>query len=89
MTAASGSTERYTMVDASAFLTEDQMISLALVSALLLISKLRDMLDYSGLLAAMVVGLAVSLLGHWTWLAILIVFLLVGSLATTCRVEEE
>ncbi|SVC75794.1 uncharacterized protein METZ01_LOCUS328648, partial [marine metagenome] len=40
MTAASGSTERYTMVDASAFLTEDQMISLALVAALLLISKL-------------------------------------------------
>ena len=47
------------MVDASAYLTDDQMISLALVAALLLISKLRDMLDYSGLLAAMAVGLAV------------------------------
>ena len=89
MTAASGSTERYTMVDASTFLTEDQMISLALVAALLLISKLRDMLDYSGLLAAMAVGLAVSLLGHWTWLVILIVFLIVGSLATKWRFEEK
>ena len=77
------------MADASAFLTEDQMISLALVAALLLISKLRDMLDYSGLLAAMAVGLAVSLLGHWTWLVILVVFLIVGSLATKWRFEEK
>ena len=77
------------MVDASAYFTDDQMISLALVAALLLISKLRDMLDYSGLLAAMAVGLAVSLLGHWTWLAILIVFLIVGSLATKWRFEEK
>ena len=77
------------MVDASAYLTDDQMISLALVAALLLISKLRDMLDLSGLLAAMTVGLAVSLLGHWTWLVILIVFLIVGSLATKWRFEEK
>ena len=77
------------MVDASAYLTDDQMISLTLVAALLLISKLRDMLDLSGLLAAMTVGLAVSLLGHWTWLVILIVFLIVGSLATKWRFEEK
>ena len=41
------------MVDAAAYFTDDQMISIILVSALLLVSKLRDMLDSSGLLAAM------------------------------------
>ena len=70
------------MVDASAFFSNDQMISIILVAALLLVSKLRDMLDSSGLLAAMVVGLTVSLLGHWTWLVILVTFLFVGSMAT-------
>jgi len=77
------------MVDASAYFTDDQMISIILVSALLLVSKLRDMLDSSGLLAAMGVGLTVSLLGHWTWLVILIVFLFVGSMATKWRFEEK
>ena len=77
------------MVDTSAYLTEDQLISLALVAGLLLISKLRDMLDSSGLLAAMLVGLTVSILGHWTWLVILVVFLFVGSMATKWRFEEK
>ena len=77
------------MVDASAYFTDDQMISIILVSALLLVSKLRDMLDSSGLLAAMGVGLTVSLLGHWTWLVILVVFLFVGSMATKWRFEEK
>ena len=89
MTAPSGSVERDRMVDASAYLTDDQMISLGLVAGLLLISKLRDTLDSSGLLAAMAVGLTVSLLGHWTWLLILIVFLVVGSFATKWRFEEK
>ena len=77
------------MVDAAAYFTDDQMISIILVSALLLVSKLRDMLDLSGLLAAMGVGLTVSLLGHWTWLVILVVFLFVGSMATKWRFEEK
>jgi len=89
MTAPSGSVERDRMVDASAYLTDDQMISLGLVAGLLLISKLRDTLDSSGLLAAMAVGLTVSLLGHWTWLLILIVFLVAGSFATKWRFEEK
>ena len=56
------------MVDVATYFSDDQMISIILVATLLLVSKLRDMLDLSGLLAAMVVGLTVSLLGHWTWL---------------------
>ena len=77
------------MVDASAFFSNDQMISIILVAVLLLVSKLRDMLDSSGLMAAMGVGLTVSLLGHWTWLVILVAFLFIGSLATKWRFEEK
>ena len=48
----------------------DQMISLALVAGLLVISKARDMLDNGGIVAALTVGLIVSLAGHWTWLVL-------------------
>ena len=77
------------MVELSAYFSDDQMISISLVAGLLLVSKLRDMLDLSGMLAAMVVGLTVSLLGHWTWLIILVVFLFVASIATKWRFEEK
>ena len=49
------------------YLTQDQIISLTLVAALLLASGVRRILDPSGLLAAMIVGLVVSLMGHWTY----------------------
>ena len=44
------------MVDIS----DDQIISLALVACLLIISKARDMLDNGGIMAATTVGLTVS-----------------------------
>lgn len=69
--------------------TSDQMVSVGLVLGLMLISGVRGMLNRSGLIAAATVGLSVSLLGHWTWLAMLIVFLVVGSLATLWRYEEK
>ena len=70
-------------------LTDDQSISLLLVLGLLLVTKVRDMLDTSGITMAMIVGLVVSLLGHWTWLVILISFLIIGSTATKWRFEEK
>ncbi len=70
-------------------LTSDQMVSIGLVVGLMLLSGARGMLNRSGLIAAATVGLSVSLLGHWTWLAILIVFLVVGSLATLWRYDEK
>ena len=51
------------MVDPSTYFSDDQMISVTQVAGLLLVSKLRDLLDLSGMLAAMAVGLTVSLLG--------------------------
>ena len=70
-------------------LTDDQSISLLLVLGLLLVTKVRDMLDTSGIIMAVIVGLMVSLLGHWTWLVILISFLIIGSTATKWRFEEK
>ena len=67
----------------------DQMISLALVAGLLVISKARDMLDNGGIVAALTVGLIVSLAGHWTWLVILMSFLALGSSATKWKYEEK
>lgn len=70
-------------------LTDDTVISISLVMGLLLVTKTRDMLDNGGILAALTVGLTVSLAGHWTWLAVLMAFLIVGSYATKWRYEEK
>ena len=43
-------------------LTNDQSISLLLVLGLLLVTKVRDMLDTSGIVMAMAVGLVLSLI---------------------------
>jgi len=76
-------------MDPTDYLTHDQIISLALVTLLLLASGVRRMLDASGLIAAMAVGLVVSLMGHWTWLAIMVIFLVLGSIATRWKFEEK
>ena len=68
---------------------DDQIISVMLVLALLLLSRVRDLLDNSGLFAATITGLTVSLLGHWTWLIALFIFLVIGSLATKWKLEEK
>ena len=46
-------------------LADDHIISLFLVMGLLIVTKVRDMLDNGGILAALTVGLTVSLAGHW------------------------
>ena len=68
---------------------DDQIISIGLVLALLLLSKVRDLLDNSGLFAATLTGLTVSLMGHWTWLISLFTFLRIGSLATKWKLDEK
>ena len=69
--------------------TSDQLISVGLVFGLMMLSAVRGMLNRSGLIAAAIIGLTVSLFGHWTWLTILISFLAVGSLATLWKYEEK
>ena len=70
-------------------MTTELLISLILVGILLLISKFYDFLDLGGLLAALTVGLLISLLGHWTWLIVLMSFLIMSSVVTKWRYEEK
>ena len=44
-------------------LGDDLTVSIALVSVLLLVSMWKDLLDKGGVIAALVVGLTISLLG--------------------------
>ena len=67
----------------------DIAISFVLVSVLLIVSLSKDLLDRGGIFAALFVGLVISILGHWTWLMVLMTFLIVGSLATKWRFEEK
>ena len=68
---------------------DDQLISIGLVLALLGLSKVRDLLDNGGLVAATFTGLTVSLMGHWTWLIALLTFLVIGSSATKWKLDEK
>ncbi len=70
-------------------LVNEQLISLLLVAVLLLVSKIYDFLDMGGLFAALCIGLIISLLGHWTWLIVLMSFLIISSIVTKWRYEEK
>jgi len=69
--------------------TSELLISLILVMILLLVSRFYDFLDLGGLVAALSVGLLVSLLGHWTWLIVLMSFLIMSSIVTKWRYEDK
>jgi uncharacterized protein (TIGR00297 family) len=64
-------------------------ISLSLVVILVVASKIRHILDTEGTIAAAILGLIVGILGHWTWLIILLTFLMAGFVATRWRWEEK
>ncbi len=68
---------------------DEELISILLVSVLLIISKVYDFLDVGGLLAALSIGLIISLFGHWTWLIVLMSFLIMSSIVTKWRYEEK
>ena len=69
--------------------TTDELVALTMVMTLLIVAWKKSLLDHSGLIAALIVGLLVSILGHWTWLAILVFFLIIGSISTSWRYEEK
>ncbi len=64
-------------------------VSISLVVALTAISKLKNILDGPGIATAVVLGSIVGILGHWTWLLILLGFLAAGSWATKWRWDEK
>ena len=65
------------------------MVTLGLVVFLLVMSSRTKMLDAKGANAAAILGLIVGGLGHWTWLLILLGFLLGSHKATKWRFEDK
>ncbi len=69
--------------------TGNLVVTVALVALLLFMSSKARMLDTTGSRAAAVLGLVVGGLGHWTWLLILLGFLLSSHKATKWRFDEK
>ncbi|MDP7000707.1 MAG: hypothetical protein QGH90_02265, partial [Candidatus Poseidoniaceae archaeon] len=69
------------------FETTNLVVSISLVALRLLSSKMANILDRNGTIAATVIGLAVGLIGHWSWLIILLAFLASSHKATNWRWE--
>lgn len=65
------------------------LITIGLVLALGVMAAAKRFLDNSGILAAGIIGIIVGIGGHWTWLAILLLFLVTGSFATRWSYEEK
>jgi len=69
--------------------TGNLVVTMGLVALLLVLSSRARMLDATGSKAAALLGLIVGGLGHWTWLLILLGFLLSSHKATKWRFEEK
>ncbi|MEE2758485.1 MAG: DUF92 domain-containing protein [Candidatus Thermoplasmatota archaeon] len=65
------------------------LISISLVMVLIIVSRIRKILNEVGTWAAAVLGLGVAIGGHWTWLVILLTFLSAGFFVTRWRYEEK
>ena len=65
------------------------LISVALVMILMVISRIRKILNESGTWAAAIMGLIVAIGGHWTWLVTLLAFLSAGFFVTRWRYDEK
>ncbi|MBT3771607.1 MAG: DUF92 domain-containing protein [Euryarchaeota archaeon] len=68
---------------------QNMSITLALVLTLLLASRFKNILDTKGSIAAGALGLVVGVLGHWSWLVILLAFLLSSHKATKLNWGEK
>ena len=65
------------------------VISFTLILILMIVSRVRHILNEAGTWAAAALGLGVAIGGHWTWLVILLSFLCAGFAATRWRYEEK
>lgn len=68
---------------------ENLLITVFLVAILVIMSKAAKLLDFRGVLVATGLGLVVGVLGHWSWLVILLVFLLGAHLVTRWRWDRK
>jgi uncharacterized protein (TIGR00297 family) len=65
------------------------IVTSVLLLGLIIVSRQAKMLDNPGIFAAAALGFVVGALGHWTWLLILLGFLLSSHKATKWRFEEK
>ena len=65
------------------------LITSILIVGLIAASLRANILDKQGIIAAALLGLFVGFLGHWTWLLLLLCFLLSSHIATKWRFEEK
>ena len=65
------------------------LVTAVIILGLVIVSSRAKMLDRAGVFAAAILGLTVGALGHWTWLLILLGFLLSAHKATKWRFDEK
>ena len=65
------------------------IVTTVLLFGLVIVSRQAKMLDKAGIIAATALGFVVGALGHWTWLLILLGFLLASHKATKWRFDEK
>jgi len=58
--------------------TTNLIVTISLVALLLLASRIGNILDKFGRIAATTIGLVVGVLGHWSWLVILMSVCIIG-----------
>lgn len=65
------------------------LVTFLIMVGLVLVSSRAKMLDRPGIIAAAALGFVVGAMGHWTWLLILLGFLLSSHKATKWRFDEK
>tara|TARA_B100000614_G_scaffold210876_1_gene194005 strand:+ start:1736 stop:2497 length:762 start_codon:yes stop_codon:yes gene_type:complete len=71
------------------FVSGNIVVTTLLIVGLVAASLRARILDKNGVIAAALLGFFVGCLGHWTWLLLLLCFLLSSHVATKWRFEEK
>ena len=71
------------------FSTWNFIVCLFIIIGLVALASRYRILDKSGVMAAVVLACVVGFLGHWSWLLVLLSFLIASHKATKWRFEEK
>ena len=71
------------------FVSGNIVVTTVLIIGLVAASLRARILDRNGIIAAAMLGFFVGCLGHWTWLLLLLCFLLSSHMATKWRFQEK
>ena len=69
--------------------SNEVLFGLAIVAGLLAVAGPTKILDPPGLLAAALLGIIVGVMGHWTYLLLLLAFLVSGHFVTRFKFEQK